>query len=79
MLQSAESFIESESDRLWDRNELITNLKDIFSKKGRFVCVVGGKNTGKSLLAFEEIKSRYKEKVFKVDLRADPSILNSLS
>lgn len=75
MLQKATVFMES--DQLWNRNQLVLGLEDIISKKGNFVCLVGGKSTGKSLVG-KKMKERFQEKVFIANLRDDPSILSCL-
>jgi hypothetical protein len=75
MLQKATVFMES--DQLWNRNQLVLGLEDIISKKGNFVCLVGGKSTGKSLVV-KKMKERFQEKVFIANLRDDPSILSCL-
>lgn len=75
MMSKAESFIGS--NHVWNRIELTSAIEDIIRMKGGFVCILGGKSTGKSLV-LEGIKPRYKEKVFLVDLRVSSNILSSL-
>ena len=51
ILQKADAFMES--NQLWNRDELTSALKSIINSKGAFACVLGGKNTGKSLVLEE--------------------------
>lgn len=74
ILQKADAFMES--NQLWNRDELTSALKSIIYSKGIFACVLGGKNTGKSLV-LEEME-RLEDKVFLVDLRRNSDILGSL-
>ena len=74
IIKKAKSFMQS--NKLWNRDEFQRALKDIFIEKGEFVCVLGGKNTGKSLVMKE--MERLKKKVFVVDLRRNSNILGSL-
>jgi hypothetical protein len=60
-----------EKNKVWDRKDLIQGLEDVARKKGNFVCLLGGKNTGKSLVLRkfseqEEVKNR---KVIYVNMR----------
>ena len=74
ILQKADYFIQS--NQLWNRDKFQRALKDIFNRKGIFACVLGGKNTGKSLVMQE--MERLEKKVFVVDLRRNSNILGSL-
>ena len=55
-------------DLVWDRNEVKGVLDGIVRKKGNFVCLLAGKNTGKSLI-LNDLALRHLRKVFVVDLR----------
>ena len=59
-----------EKNTVWDRTDLLRGLDDATRKRGNFVCLLGGKSTGKSLVlgefSREERKSR---KVIYVDMR----------
>ena len=75
--KNAEEFIYKKE--VWDRAELKVELNDIISKRGgKFVCELGGKDTGKSLV-LKEIEKENLTKVFIVDLREHgPDILKGL-
>jgi hypothetical protein len=65
------------SDEVWNRNEFIESIQTVIGKSGMFCCVLGGKNTGKSLV-LSEIEKQYPNKVFKVNLREQLDILTGL-
>jgi hypothetical protein len=44
-------------DEVWDRDELKRGIQNIIADRGKFVCLLGGKSTGKSLVL------RYLEKL----------------
>ena len=71
----AASFIGSRD--IWDRTEIISALSEIVERKGKFVCLLAGKSTGKTLILryMEEI---FPTKVFVVDLRKNSDILTGL-
>jgi hypothetical protein len=75
MSDKAEEFIQS--DEVWNRKELITSVENIIDRKGKFVCLLAGKSTGKSLV-LSTIEKRFPTKVLTVDLRAHPDILKGL-
>ena len=75
MRDNAENFIQS--DEVWNRKELIASIENIIDGKGKFVCILAGKNTGKSLV-LRNVEKRFPAKVFAVDLRAHPDILKGL-
>jgi hypothetical protein len=75
MSDKAEEFIQS--DEVWNRKELITSIENIIARKGKFVCILAGKNTGKSLV-LSSIEKRFPAKVFKLNLRKHPDILTGL-
>jgi hypothetical protein len=61
-----------EKNKVWDRKNLLQGLEDVARKRGNFVCLLGGKSTGKSLVLRkfseqEEVKNR---KVIYVNMRA---------
>ena len=71
----AEAFIQ-QTDKMWDRKELIEGFKVVQKSRGNFVCLLGGKNTGKSLL----IKNIFKApSTYIIDLRANCDILENLT
>ena len=53
MSDEAKNFVKS--NEVWDRKELITSIEDIISDEGNFVCVLAGKNTGKSLTSLKRM------------------------
>ena len=73
--QKATSYIES--DVLWNRDELMSCLHNIVTSKGRFVCLLAGKSTGKSLV-LKKLQDKSPGKVFVVNLRLNPNILTGL-
>ena len=75
--KKAKEFIKKKE--VWDRAELKVELNDIISEKGgKFVCELGGKDTGKSLV-LKGIEKENLTKVFIVDLREHgPDILKGL-
>ena len=65
-------------DEVWDRDELKRAILNIFSGVGNFVCLLGGKSTGKSLV-IRDLEKLNMSSVFVVDLRVKGSnILNAL-
>jgi len=62
---------------VWDRHQLIKNLNEIIKSRGKFVCLLAGKSTGKSMV-LKEIVRRNKRKVILVDLRTNLNILAGL-
>jgi hypothetical protein len=75
MSDKAKAFIQS--NEVWNRKELITSIESITEDKGKFVCILAGKSTGKSIV-LSDIEKRFPAKVFTVDLRAHPNILTGL-
>jgi hypothetical protein len=75
MSDKAKKFIQS--NEVWDRKELLTSVENIIADEGKFVCILAGKNTGKSLVLLN-VEKRFPAKVFAVDLRAHPDILKGL-
>ena len=71
----AEEFIQS--DEVWNRKQLISSIENIVARKGKFACLLAGKNTGKSLV-LSSIEKKLSAKVFIVDLRIHPNILTGL-
>ena len=63
---AANKFINS--NKLWDREEPLSFLEDIIESKGQFICVLAGKNTGKSII-LRDLETRFREKVFIVNMR----------
>jgi hypothetical protein len=75
MAAKAGSYIKS--DVLWNRDELESCLYNIVTSKGRFVCLLAGKSTGKSLV-LKKLQEGSPDKVFVVNLRLNPNILTGL-
>ena len=75
MAAKAGSYIKS--DVLWNRDELKSCLHNIVSDEGRFVCLLAGKSTGKSLV-LKKLQEGSPDKVFVVNLRLNPNILTGL-
>jgi hypothetical protein len=75
IVQRANSFIES--NQLWNRDKLTSALERIIKTKGgKFSCVLGGKNTGKSLVLRDgEAISR---KSSLINLRGNSDILSGI-
>jgi hypothetical protein len=77
IIKKANVFMDDQNE-VWDRDELKGKIEDIIADRGEFVCLLGGKSTGKTLVI------RYLEKVslenklsmgnvFVVNLRAEGS------
>jgi len=74
--RNAATFI-CKHDNVWDRKELIDSLNEVQQNtEGDFVCLLGGKNTGKSLLINHVAKMTNSTIV--IDLRTNPDILENL-
>ena len=77
IIEKAKIFM-ANRDEVWDREELKGAIQDIIADCGKFVCLLGGKSTGKSLV-LEYLEKRNMETVFIVDLRVrDKDILKAL-
>jgi len=63
-------------DKVWDREELIERLEKCCLSEGEFVCLLGGKSTGKSLLIDYVAK---KSSSYVIDLRGNADILENLT
>jgi len=63
-------------DKIWDREELMTTLEKIQRTEGNFVCFLGGKNTGKSLLINHLAKH---PSTIAIDLRGNADIYENLT
>ena len=76
LLATSKTFMTS--DEVWDRNQLKKTLETVIVKgQGQFLCLLAGKNTGKSLV-LHYLENQFKEKVFVVDLRENSNILHKL-
>lgn len=73
--QSSTAFVES--NEIWDREELRKELNTIISMKGCMVCLLAGRNLGKSLIV-QDLDHRNLEKVFVVNLREHQHIADGL-
>jgi len=62
---------------VWDRYELVGKLQNLIQGRGQFLCLLGGKSTGKSLV-FRDLMKRNSNKVILVNLRKHRSILSGL-
>jgi hypothetical protein len=77
IIEKAKIFM-ANRDEVWDREELKGAIQDIIADCGKFVCLLGGKSTGKSLV-LEYLEKRNMGTVFIVDLRVrDKDILKAL-
>ena len=77
IIKKAKIFMDNR-DEVWDREELKRAIQDIIADCGKFVCLLGGKSTGKSLV-LEYLEKRNMGTVFIVDLRVrDKDILKAL-
>lgn len=64
---------------VWNRDELKGAIVKIVENKkgGTFACLLGGKNTGKSLV-LNHLEGDYLNKMFILDLRGNPNMLQGL-
>jgi hypothetical protein len=68
-----------EQNKVWDRKDLLQGLDDVARKKGNFVCLLGGKSTGKSLVLKEFSTQENKGRsIIYIDMREYSSILEGL-
>lgn len=74
--QTAATFI-CDHRNVWDGEELIGSLREIQRTDGNFVCLLGGKNTGKSLLMNHIAKKT--DSTIVIDLRSNPDIVDNLT
>lgn len=68
VINRAQNFIKNR-DEVWGQDQLEGAIQDIVSSEGKFVCLLGGKNTGKSLLI--ENMTRRCGKILLVNLREE--------
>lgn len=68
MINRAQTFIKNR-DEVWGQDQLEGAIQEIVSSEGKFVCLLGGKNTGKSLL-IENMEQR-SDKILLVNLREE--------
>jgi hypothetical protein len=66
-VKRAQAYMENQED-IWDRDELKDQLNRIIGTKGNFVCLLGGKSTGKSLV-LRHFEEKNLTNVFIVNLR----------
>ena len=76
IVQKADAFM-SDLDIIWDRDDLKDSLKSVFAQDNQFVCLLGGKSTGKSLVIRNFEKTRMGT-LFVVNLREHSDILEGL-
>jgi hypothetical protein len=67
----------SNQDEIWDRDDLKDFLERVFAQDNQFVCFLGGKTTGKTLVIRNSEMTRMGT-VFVVNLRRDSDILKGL-
>ena len=67
VIKKAKTFMEN-LDEVLDRDELKSAIQTILLDKGKFVCVLGGKSTGKTLV-IKDMEKLNMGNVFVVDLR----------
>jgi hypothetical protein len=65
-VKRAQAYTENQED-IWERDELKDQLNRIIGTKGNFVCLLGGKSTGKSLV-LRHFEKKNLTNVFVVDL-----------
>lgn len=66
-----------DADTLWDRQGLKSSIDRIIKDEGRFICLLGGKSTGKTLL-LNKIATANKKNVFYINLRENSNISSAL-
>ena len=77
VIEKARAFM-ANRDEVWDRDELKSAIQKILLDKGKFICVLGGQGTGKSLV-FANMEKLNMGTVFVIDLRVEGiNILNGL-
>lgn len=64
-------------NKVWDRHALNSSIHEIIAEEGRFVCLLGGKSTGKTLL-LNDVADANKEKVYYTHLRLNNNIYESV-
>jgi hypothetical protein len=64
MFQTMSDFIYKNT--VWDRKELLDGLEDLIKTKGKLVCLLGGKSTGKSFVLkhFSRIEKKNKKVIY---------------
>jgi len=73
-LEEIENYMDTfmEKNNVWDRKDLFQGLEDVARKKGNFVCLLGGKSTGKSLVLQKfSMQNKENRKVIYIDMRSD--------
>jgi hypothetical protein len=76
IIQKADAFMRNQ-DEIWDRDDLKDSLESVVAQDNQFVCLLGGKSTGKTLVIRNFEKTRMGT-VFVVNLRRDSDILKGL-
>lgn len=78
IFNKAATFLFNDTD-IWDREELQEALGEAIQDRGNFVCLLGGKSTGKTLL-IKNMEKLNMNNVFRVNLRLEgKNILNGLT
>jgi hypothetical protein len=68
----------AESEEVWDRTELKAAIEKVLNKRGAFACMLGGRDTGKTLVLKDIARSpRNDSKVGYIDLRGNPDLLDN--
>lgn len=57
---NARTFLKEQ--KVWNRKQLQGALDDLVKRRGQYVCLLGGKSTGKSLL-LSDLARRHKDQV----------------
>ena len=71
-VKRAQAYMKNQED-IWDRDELKDQLNRIIGTKGNFVCLLGGKSTGKSLV-LRHFEKKNLSNVFIVNLRGTEKV-----
>ena len=66
-----------DENKVWDREDLKAAIDLVISNKGQFVCLLGGRSTGKTFL-LKDIANANKDNVFFIDLRQEGNIIKAL-
>lgn len=72
---NADDFVNSK--KTWDREHLKRGLENTMEGKGNFVCVLGGKNSGKSRL-IQTLATHHQDKICLVDMRISENIVSGM-
>ena len=76
IISKAKVFIHNQTE-IWDRDDLQNALEFVFADESNFVCLLGGKSTGKSLIT-KNLEQLSMGTIFRVNLRGGSDILTGL-